>query len=103
MNLPFPRTGCASWSIAGGHGGWTRQVQRSIGGRSDWRRAPSCTGGLAGRRARWAKFRTRYALELTQNREKLVCLQAVAAERPMTLLYSARDPVHNGAAVLREV
>jgi uncharacterized protein YeaO (DUF488 family) len=58
---------------------------------------------FGGRRARWAEFRTRYALELSQRRGKLVCLQAVAAERPVTLLFSARDPVHNTAAVLREV
>lgn len=58
---------------------------------------------FSGRRARWAEFRRRYALELSQHREKLVCLQAVAAERPVTLLFSARDPVHNTAVVLREV
>jgi uncharacterized protein YeaO (DUF488 family) len=56
-----------------------------------------------GGRARWAEFRMRYALELGQQREKLVCLKAVAAERPVTLLFSARDRVHNCAAVLREV
>jgi len=58
---------------------------------------------FGGRRAHWAEFRTRYVLELSQHREKLICLQAVAAERPVTLLFSARDPVHNTAAVLREV
>jgi len=51
---------------------------------------------FGGRRAHWAEFRTRYVLELSQHREKLICLQAVAAERPVTLLFSARDPVHNG-------
>ena len=45
----------------------------------------------------------RYTLELGQHREKLTCLRAVAAERPVTLLFSTRDRVHNGAAVLREV
>ena len=58
---------------------------------------------FGGRPARWAEFRRRYALELGQQREKLVCLQAEAAKRPVTLLFSARDRAHNGAAVLREV
>ena len=58
---------------------------------------------FGGRRARWAEFRARYALELGQHREELVCLRAVAAERPVTLLFSARDRTHNGAAVLREI
>jgi len=55
------------------------------------------------RRARWAEFCTRYTLELGEYREKLACLQDVAAERPVTLLFSARDRVRNSAAVLREV
>ena len=58
---------------------------------------------FGGRRARWIEFRARYALELGQHREKLVRLQTEAAERSLTLLFSARDRVHNGAAVLREV
>ena len=58
---------------------------------------------LGRRRARWAEFCTRYTLELGEYREKLACLQDVAAERPVTLLFSARDRVRNSAAVLREV
>jgi uncharacterized protein YeaO (DUF488 family) len=58
---------------------------------------------FGGRRARWAEFRTRYAFELGQHREKLLCLKAVAAERPVTLLFSGRDRDRNCAAVLREV
>ena len=58
---------------------------------------------FGGRRARWAEFRMRYALELGKQRERLVCLKAVAAERPVTLLFSARDRVHNCAAVFRKV
>jgi len=58
---------------------------------------------FGGRRTRWAEFRTRYMLELTQYREELACLQAAAAERPVTLLFSARDGIHSSAAVLRDV
>jgi uncharacterized protein YeaO (DUF488 family) len=58
---------------------------------------------FGGRRARWAEFRVRYTLELRQHHEKLGCLRAVAAERPVTLLFSGHNPLHNSAAVLREV
>jgi Protein of unknown function, DUF488 len=47
--------------------------------------------------------RWRYALELRVHREELADLRDIAAERLVTLLFAARDPVHNGAAVLREV
>jgi uncharacterized protein YeaO (DUF488 family) len=58
---------------------------------------------FGGRRARWAEFRTRYAFELRQYRAELDCLRSMAAKRPMTLLFAARDRTHNAAAVLREV
>jgi len=47
---------------------------------------------FGGRPARWAEFRRRYALELGQQREKLVCLQAEAAKRPVTLLFLCSRP-----------
>jgi uncharacterized protein YeaO (DUF488 family) len=53
---------------------------------------------FGGRRSRWAGFRTRYALELRQHRER-----AAAVKRPVTRLFSARDCIHNSAAVLRDV
>ena len=58
---------------------------------------------FGGRRARWAEFRTRYVLELGQYREELGRLHTVAAERPVTLLFSTVDPIHNSAAVFRDV
>ena len=72
---------------------WEKQVAPS----------PELHRWFGGRRARWAEFRTRYLLELRRHREELVGLQAVAAERPVTLLFSARDRIHNSAAVLRDV
>ena len=86
---------------------WPRRLDKASAAIDRWEKevAPSTElhRWFGGRRARWAEFRTRYALELGQQREKLVCLQAKAAERPVTLLFSARDRAHNGAAVLREV
>src|SRR6516165_7034945 len=102
MNPPRWRTGFASSSSVAGRGGWTRRALRSIAGRSKSRPAPSCIGGsvggvhdgpssACGMRSSWVSI------------AKMVCLKAVAAERPVTLLFSVRDQVHNCAAVLREV
>jgi uncharacterized protein YeaO (DUF488 family) len=65
--------------------------------------SPTLHRWFGGRGARWAEFRTRYALELGQYREELARLHVVAAERPVTLLFSTVDPIHNSASVLRDV
>jgi uncharacterized protein YeaO (DUF488 family) len=51
---------------------------------------------------RWDEFRRRYRRELSANREAWVPLLAAGKRGTVTLLYSARDPHHNGAIVLRE-
>ena len=86
---------------------WPRRLDRASAAIDRWEKQVAPSAGLhrwfGGRRARWAEFRTRYALELGQYHEQLVGLQAAAAERPVTLLFSSRDMVYNSAAVLREV
>ena len=52
---------------------------------------------------RWALFRRRYRAELGAQRAQIEQLRRVARERPLTLLYAARDTEHNHARVLREV
>jgi uncharacterized protein YeaO (DUF488 family) len=51
---------------------------------------------------RWDEFRRRYRRELNANREAWVPLLSASKRGRVTLLYSARDPHHNGAIVLRE-
>jgi uncharacterized protein YeaO (DUF488 family) len=51
---------------------------------------------------RWDEFRRRYRQELNANREAWTPLLAASKRGTVTLLYSARDPNHNGAIVLRE-
>jgi uncharacterized protein YeaO (DUF488 family) len=86
---------------------WPWRLDRAKAAIDRWekRLAPSLelSRWFGGRRARWAEFRAWYALDLAQHREELARLQAVAAERPVTLLFAARDRAHNGAAVLQEV
>ncbi len=53
--------------------------------------------------ARWQEFRRRYAAEVRQNPEHLEKLRARARQGPITLVFSARDEVHNDAVVLRDL
>jgi uncharacterized protein YeaO (DUF488 family) len=86
---------------------WPWRLNKATGSIDRWEKelAPSVElhRWFGGRRERWAKFRTRYMFELGQHGAELACLRAAAAERPITLLYAARDSVHNSAAVLQEV
>jgi len=50
---------------------------------------------------RWEEFRTRYFAELDTNPQALETLRAAAGDRPLTLLFSARDGEHNQAVALR--
>ncbi len=52
---------------------------------------------------RWDEFRQRYRAELAQHSEILKDLRRRAREGRITLVYSARDEVHNDAVVLRDV
>jgi uncharacterized protein YeaO (DUF488 family) len=53
--------------------------------------------------ARWAGFRRRYAREIHGHPEPLAHLRRLAREGRLTLVYSARDELHNDAVVLRRV
>jgi uncharacterized protein YeaO (DUF488 family) len=53
--------------------------------------------------ARWAEFQRRYARELQGHPEPLARLRKLARKGPLTLVYSARDELHNDAVVLRGV
>jgi len=53
--------------------------------------------------ARWAEFQRRYTAELDANAAAVDALLAqLDDDRPVTLVYGARDTEHNGAVVLRD-
>jgi uncharacterized protein YeaO (DUF488 family) len=52
---------------------------------------------------RWPEFRRRYLRELAGKTSLLQELAARARGSTLTLVYSARDPAHNQAVVIREV
>jgi uncharacterized protein YeaO (DUF488 family) len=53
--------------------------------------------------ARWDEFRERYAKEIHGHADLLEHLRSLARKGPVTLVYSARDEIHNDAVVLRQV
>jgi uncharacterized protein YeaO (DUF488 family) len=52
---------------------------------------------------RWTEFRKRYRAELAKQPAALAQLQSLARMGPITLLFAARDEIHNNAFVLREL
>jgi uncharacterized protein YeaO (DUF488 family) len=53
--------------------------------------------------AKWEEFRARYRKELAAKRPLLDELAAQARDGKLTLVFGARDPVHNQAVVIKEV
>jgi uncharacterized protein YeaO (DUF488 family) len=56
--------------------------------------------------ARWSEFKRRYFAELAKHPDTVRELKAQAkqsGQRKVTLLFAAKDPDHNNAAVLREL
>jgi uncharacterized protein YeaO (DUF488 family) len=53
--------------------------------------------------ARWEEFRHRYAEEVHHNQSLLEELRARAQQGRITLVFAARDEVHNDAAELRDL
>jgi uncharacterized protein YeaO (DUF488 family) len=51
--------------------------------------------------AKWIEFQRRYRSELTNNRSACKPLLEAARQGDITLLYSARDTMHNSAVVLK--
>lgn len=51
---------------------------------------------------RWDEFRSRYRAELSNNDEALAPLRKLIEDESVTLLYAARDEVHNNAVALKE-
>lgn len=52
---------------------------------------------------RWQEFCRRYAVEVHKHVELLNRLRTLAIQGPITLVFSARDEVHNDAVALRNV
>jgi len=86
---------------------WPRGVSRQEAGISLWLKdiAPSTDlrKWFGHSTVRWDEFRLRYLEELKDKAEELAIIrEALKEEQPVTLVYSARDTLHNQAVILRE-
>ncbi|MEO9022316.1 MAG: DUF488 family protein [Ginsengibacter sp.] len=52
---------------------------------------------------KWDEFRKRYVAEIKENKEPLLLLKEKLKKEDVTLLYGAKDQVHNEALVLKEL
>jgi uncharacterized protein YeaO (DUF488 family) len=86
---------------------WPRGVRKADAALDHWAKdlAPSTAlrKWFAHDPARWQEFRVRYAEEARQHDYQLRQLRALARTGPITLVYSARDEVHNDAVVLKDI
>ena len=85
---------------------WPRGVSRESASLDAWMREVAPSSEL--RRwfghdaSRWQEFKRRYAVELGTRQDLVAEILSLARDRPVTLLYSARDPDHNQAVALAE-
>lgn len=85
---------------------WPRGLKKSDAAISQWMKeiAPSTPlrKWFGHDPERWEEFRRRYSAELAQKSQLLSDLRSMARKGPVTLIYSAHDPQHNQAVVLRD-
>jgi uncharacterized protein YeaO (DUF488 family) len=85
---------------------WPRGVTKEALGPHTWLKdvAPSTElrKWFAHRLDRWDQFQERYRRELDANPEAWEPILTASRRGTVTLLYSAHDPLHNGALVLRD-
>ena len=86
---------------------WPRGVSKARAALVSWNKeiAPSTElrRWFGHQPARWPEFREKYRAELKRNPEAVETLRTLSRQRPVTLLFGARDEAHNEAVVLREV
>jgi uncharacterized protein YeaO (DUF488 family) len=85
---------------------WPRGVTKEAVAADQWTKEVAPSTELRkwfGHRAdRWEEFRRRYRDELDAHADAWQPILDASRKGPVTLLYSAHDPDHNGALVLQE-
>ena len=85
---------------------WPRGVSRESALLDAWMReiAPSAElrRWFGHEASRWQEFKRRYAVELGARQDLVAEILSLARDRPVTLIYSARDTDHNQAVALAD-
>jgi uncharacterized protein YeaO (DUF488 family)/alkylated DNA nucleotide flippase Atl1 len=85
---------------------WPRGIKKAAARVDEWRKALAPSAPLrqwfGHDPGRWAEFQRRYRRELDAQPDAVAALRDLAAQRPVTLLYAAKDTEHNNAATLRD-
>ncbi len=85
---------------------WPRGVSKAAAKIDQWRKefAPSTElrKWFAHKPERWPEFKKRYFAELDNQREALAEFRKLANCKTVTLIYGARDTMHNQAVALKE-
>lgn len=85
---------------------WPRGLRKEAAALTGWHKdvapSPALRRWFGHDSARREAFRTRYRAELDANAAALGPLRELARKGPLTLLYGARDDVHNHATVVAE-
>jgi uncharacterized protein YeaO (DUF488 family) len=71
---------------------WLREIAPSTGLRKWFMHDP----------AKWVEFKKKYAAELNQHADEVEKLACESRKRTVTLLFAAKDAVHNNAVALKE-
>ena len=86
---------------------WPRGISKDRAALASWCREVAPSDDLrkwfAHEPALWEEFRERYKIELKQKIEPVAALRSLAKKGPLTLVFGARDEIHNEAVVLRDV
>lgn len=86
---------------------WPRGVSKERAALDDWLKDIAPTTALrewfGHDPAKWVEFQERYRVELTTHHAEVDRLRQIALAGPLTLVYAAKDTVHNDAVVLRDV
>ncbi|MCL4126023.1 UNVERIFIED_CONTAM: hypothetical protein GTU68_060309 [Idotea baltica] len=86
---------------------WPRGISKDVAAIDEWLKELAPSADLRKwfdhRSERFEEFEAKYLVELKSVKSELDRVRFIAAEKQVTLVYGARDLLHNQAVVLRNV
>lgn len=86
---------------------WPRGLTKAKAGIDIWMKeiapSPELRKWFAHDPDKWTAFKKKYKEELKKNKEQVKLLKEQVKKDTVTLVYGAKDELHNGAVVLKEL